>query len=161
MTSVREAGVERVLEAQDERDVPLRKGRHPGRADELPIGDQSGDGSLAKDGAEAGQKGAPLSRGGGPGAVKNVPHHRNGNAVADDREHEDIDVVSAEFPTRAVEGQKPRPRSKTCDPNDHTGELASVYDDLCEEALETAVVRGDHGPRGKHAGKMAQIDGEG
>src|SRR3954469_14215756 len=39
LTSVREADVEGVLDAQDERDVPLRKGRHPGRADELPIGD--------------------------------------------------------------------------------------------------------------------------
>jgi hypothetical protein len=118
--------VERVLDAQDERDVPLSKGRHPGSADELPIGDQSGDGSLAKDGAEAGQKGAPLSRGRVPGSVKNVPHHRDGNAVANDREHQDIDGVPAERPTRAVEGQKPRPRSKACDPDDHTGELASV-----------------------------------
>src|SRR3954469_20078242 len=161
LTSVREADVEGVLDAQDERDVPLRKRPHPGRADELPISNQSDDGGLAKDGAEAGQKGAPLSRGGGPGSVKNVPHHRNGNAVMDDRQHQDIDVVAAKLPTRAVEGQKPRPRSKTCDPNDHTGELASVYDDLCEEALETAVVRGDRGPRGKHAGNMAQIDGAG
>src|SRR4051795_11100220 len=126
MTSVREADVEDVLDAQDERDVPLRKGRHPGRADELPIGDQSGDRGLAKDGAEAGQKGAPLSRGGGPGAVKNVPHHRNGDAIANDREHQDIDVVPAELPTRAVKGQKPRPRSEAYDPDDHTGELASV-----------------------------------
>src|SRR3954447_13408030 len=159
MTSVREADVEGVLNAQDERDVPLSKGRHPGRADELPISNQSDDGGLAKDGAKAGQKGAPLSRGGVSGSAENVPHHRNGNAVADDRQHQDIDVVLAEFPTRAVEGQKPRPRSKACDPDDHSGELASVYDDLFEEALETAVVRGDHGPRGKHAGKMAQIDG--
>src|SRR5215217_5519461 len=103
----------------------------------------SGDGSLAKDGAEAGQKGAPLSRGRVPGSVKNVPHHRNGNAVANDREHEDIDIVAAERPTRAVEGQKPRPRSKACDPDDHPGELACVQGDLCEEALEAAVVRGD------------------
>src|SRR4051794_17848352 len=108
------------------RDVLLSKGRHPGRADELPIGDQSGDRGLAKDGAETGQKGAPLSRGGGPGSAENVPHHRNGNAIANDREHQDIDVVSAELPTRAVKGQKPRPRSKTCDPDDHTGELACV-----------------------------------
>src|SRR5215210_353162 len=92
----------------------------------LPIGDQSGDGCLARDGAEAGQTGAPLSRGGVPGSVENVPHHRNGDAIANDREHQDIDVVPAEFPTRAVEGQKPRPRSKACDPDDHTGELASV-----------------------------------
>jgi hypothetical protein len=83
-------------------------------------------GGLAKDGAEAGQKGAPLSRGGGPGSVENVPHHRNGDAIANDREHQDIDVVVAEFPTRAVEGQKPRPRSEAYDPDDHTGELASV-----------------------------------
>src|SRR3954469_203621 len=87
LTSVRKADVERVLDAQDERDVRLRKGRHPGRADELPIGDQSSDGGLAKDGAEAGQKGAPLSRGGGPGSAENVPHHRNGDAIANDREH--------------------------------------------------------------------------
>ncbi len=126
MTSVGEADVERVLDAQDERDVPLSKGRHPGRADELPIGDQSGDGGLAKDGAEAGQKGAALSRGGVPGSAENVPHHRNGDAIANDREHQDIDVVPAERPARAVEGQKPRPRSKACDPDDHTGELASV-----------------------------------
>jgi len=126
LTSVRKADVEGVLDAQDERDVPLSKGRHPGRADELPIGDQSSDGGLAKDGAEAGQKGAPLSRGGGPGSVENVPHHRNGNAIANDREHQDIDIVLAEFPTRAVEGQKPRPRSEAYDPDDHTGELASV-----------------------------------
>src|SRR4051794_20406208 len=58
----------------------------------------------------------------------------------DDRQHQDIDVVAAKLPTRAVEGQKPRPRSNACDPDDHSGELASVYDDLCEEALETAVV---------------------
>src|SRR5215213_10558926 len=51
MTSVGEADVERVLDPQNERDVPLSKGRHPGCADELPIGDQSGDGGLAKDGA--------------------------------------------------------------------------------------------------------------
>ena len=126
MTSVREADVEGILDAQDERDVPLSKGRHPGPADELPIGDQSDDGGLAKDGAEAGQKGAPLSRGGGPGSAENVPHHRNSNAVADDREHQDIDVVPAEFPTRTVEGQKPRPRSNACDPDDHSGELASI-----------------------------------
>src|SRR3954451_23114329 len=140
MTSVREADVEGVLDTQDERDVPLSKRRHPGRADELPIGDQSGDGGLAKDGAKAGQKGAPLSRGGVPGSAENVPHHRNGDALMDDREHQDIDVVAAEFPTRAVEGQKPRPRSEAYDPDDHTGELASVYNDLFEEALETAVV---------------------
>ena len=126
LTSVREADVEGVLDAQDERDVPLRKRPHPGRADELPISNQSGDGGLAKDGAEAGQKGAPLSRGGGPGSVENVPHHRNGNALMDDREHQDIDVVAAKLPTRAVEGQKPRPRSNACDPDDHSGELASV-----------------------------------
>src|SRR3954447_15293240 len=126
MTSVREADVEGVLNAQDERDVPLRKRRHPGRADELPISNQSGDGSLAKDGTEAGQKGAPLSRGGVPSSAENVPHHRNGNALMDDREHQDIDFVSAELPTRAVESKKPRPRSKTCDPDDHSGELASV-----------------------------------
>src|SRR4051794_39228964 len=115
-----------VLDAQDERDVPLSKGRHPGRADELPISNQSGDGGLAKDGAKAGQKGAPLSRGGVPGSAENVPHHRNGNTIANDREHQDIDFVSAELPTRAVEGQKPRPRSNACDPDDHSGELASV-----------------------------------
>src|SRR3954447_1962892 len=126
MTSVREADVEGILDAQDERDVPLSKRRHPGRADELPISNQSGDGPLAKDGAEARQKGAPLSRAGVPGSAENVPHHRNGNAIANDREHQDIDVVSAERPTRAVESQKPRPRSKTCDPDDHSGELASV-----------------------------------
>src|SRR3954452_19110107 len=97
-------------------------------------------GGLAKDGAKAGQKGAPLSRGGGPGSAENVPHHRNGNAIANDRQHQDSDVVPAEFPTRAVKGQKPRPRSEACDPDDHTGELACVYDDLFEEALETAVV---------------------
>ena len=94
----------------------------------------------AKDGAKAGQKGAPLSRGGVPGSAENVPHHRNGNALMDDRQHQDIDVVAAKLPTRAVEGQKPRPRSNACDPDDHSGELASVYDDLFEEALETAVV---------------------
>src|SRR3954453_16298950 len=160
MTSV-EADVEGVFDTQDERDVPLSKGRHPGRADELPIGDQSGDGGLAKDGAEAEQKGAALSRGGVPGAVENVPHHRNGDAIANDREHQDIDVVPAELPKRAVEGQKPQPRSKTCDPNDHSGELACVYDDLREEALETAVVRGDLGLCGKHTGEMTQIDGAG
>src|SRR3954452_7904446 len=44
LTSVREADVERVLEAQDERDVLLRKRRHPGCADELPISNQSSDG---------------------------------------------------------------------------------------------------------------------
>ena len=44
----------------------------------------------------------------------------------DDREHQDIDVVAAKLPTRAVEGQKPRPRSEAYDPDDHTGELASV-----------------------------------
>src|SRR3954464_5477258 len=33
----------------------------------------------------------------------------------DDREHQDIDVVAAKLPTRAVEGQKPRPRSNACD----------------------------------------------
>src|SRR3954454_15948596 len=33
VTLVREADVEGVLDAQDERDVPLRKRRHPGRAD--------------------------------------------------------------------------------------------------------------------------------
>ena len=126
MTSIGEADVEGVLDAQDDRDVPLSKGRHPGPADELPIGDQSGDGGLAKAGAEAGQKGAPLSRGGVPSSVETVPHHRNGDAVADDREHQDIDVVPAELPARAVEGQKPRPRSKACDPDDHTGELACV-----------------------------------
>src|SRR3954465_3180514 len=126
LTSVREADVEGVLDAQDERDVPLRKRRHPGRADELPISNQSDDGGLAKDGAETGQKGAPLSRGGGPGSAENVPHHRNGNAIANDREHKELDVVPAELPTRAVKGQKPRPRSKTCDPDDHTGELACV-----------------------------------
>src|SRR4051812_47426509 len=126
LTSVREVDVEGVLDAQDERDVPLRKRRHPGRADELPISNQSGDGGLAKDGAKAGQKGAPLSRGGGPGSAENVPHHRNGNAVMDDRQHQDIDVVAAKLPTRAVEGQKPRPRSNACDPDDHSGELASV-----------------------------------
>src|SRR5687767_7365407 len=104
MTSVRKADVEGVLDAQDERDVPLSKRHHPSPADELPIGNQSSDGGLAQDGAEAGQKGAPLSRGGGPGSVENVPHHRNGNAIANDREHQDIDVVPAEFPTRAVEG---------------------------------------------------------
>ena len=60
LTSVRKADVEGVLDAQDERDVPLSKGCHPGPADELPIGDQSSDGGLAKDGAEAEQKGAPL-----------------------------------------------------------------------------------------------------
>ena len=69
--------------------------------------------------------------------------------------------MPAERPARAVEGQKPRPRSKGCDPDDHTGELASVSDDLCEEALETAVVRGDRGPCGKHTGERAQIDGAG
>src|SRR5215211_2631368 len=79
LTSVRKADVERVLDAQDEWDVPLRKRHHPGRADELPISNQSGDGALAKDGAEAGQKGAPLSRGGGPGSAEDVPHHRNGD----------------------------------------------------------------------------------
>src|SRR3954467_14730140 len=105
---------------------PLRKGRHPGRADELPISNQSGDGGLAKDGAKAGQKGAPLSRGGVPGSAENVPHHRNGNALMDDRQHQDIDVVAAKLPTRAVEGQKPRPRSNACDPDDHSGELASI-----------------------------------
>src|SRR3954452_15888087 len=126
LTSVREADVEGVLDAQDERDVPLRKRPHPGRADELPISNQSDDGGLAKDGAKAGQKGAPLSRGGGPGSAENVPHHRNGNAVMDDRQHQDIDVVAAKLPTRAVEGQKPRPRSEAYDPDDHTGELASV-----------------------------------
>jgi len=99
MTSVREADVEGVLDAQDERDVPLSKGRHPGCADELPISNQSGDGGLAKDGAEAGQKGAPLSRGGVPGSVENVPHHRDGNAIANDRQHQDIDVVAAESNT--------------------------------------------------------------
>src|SRR3954466_1358335 len=174
MTSVREADVEGVLDAQDERDVPLRKrphpgradelpisnqsgdgglakggaeagrplskGRHPGRADELPISNQSGDGGLAKDGAEAGQKGAPLSRGGVPGSAENVPHHRKGNAVMDDRQHQDADVVAAELQTPAAEGQKPRPRSNACDPDDHSGELASVQDDLFEEALETAAV---------------------
>src|SRR5215210_9353758 len=61
-----------------------------------------------------------------PGSAENVPHHRNGDAVADDREHQDSDVVPAELPARAVEGQKPRPRSKACDPNHHTGELACV-----------------------------------
>src|SRR4051812_49718769 len=54
LTSVREADVEGVLDAQDERDVPLRKRRHPGRADELPISNHSGAGGLAKDGAKAG-----------------------------------------------------------------------------------------------------------
>ncbi len=87
MTSVREADVEGVFDAQDERDASLTQAHHPSRADELPIGNQPGHGCLSKDGAEAGQKGAPLSRGGVPGSVKNVPHHRNGNAVADDREH--------------------------------------------------------------------------
>src|SRR5215210_4790326 len=109
MTSVREADLEGVLDAQDERDVPLSKRRHPGCADELPISNQSGDRGLAKDGAEAGQKGAPLSRGGVPSSAENVPHHRDGNAIANDREHQDIDFVSAELPTRAVKGQKPRP----------------------------------------------------
>src|SRR5215210_9530775 len=109
VTSVGEADVEGVLDAQDERDIPLSKGRHPGCADELPISNQSGDGGLAKDGAKAGQKGAALSRGRVPGAVENVPHHQDGNAIANDREHQDIDVVAAELPTRAVEGQKPRP----------------------------------------------------
>src|SRR3954447_351861 len=126
LTSVGEADMEAVLDAQDERDAPLRKRRHPGRADELPIGDQSSDGGLAKDGAEAGQRGAPLSRGGGPGSAENVPHHRNGDAVMDDRQHQDIDVVLAKLPTRAVERQKPRPRSEAYDPDDHPGELASV-----------------------------------
>src|SRR3954447_24339052 len=107
VTPVGEADVEGVLDAQDERDVPLRKRPHPGSADELPISNQSSDGGLAKDGAKAGQKGAPLSRGGGPGSVENVPHHRNGDAIANDREHQDIDVVAAKLPTRAVEGQKP------------------------------------------------------
>src|SRR3954467_3605861 len=102
------------------------RGRHPGCADDLPISNQSSDGGLAKDGAEAGQKGAPLSRGGVPGSVENVPHHRNGDAIANDREHQDIDVVLAEFPTRAVEGQKPRPRSEAYDPDDHSGALASI-----------------------------------
>jgi hypothetical protein len=59
-------------------------------------------------------------------------------SIADDRKHQDIDVVPAEPPTRAVEGQKPR--SQAGDPDDHTGELAAVQDDLCEEALEAAVV---------------------
>src|SRR3954466_13547444 len=126
MTSVREADLEGVLDGQDERDVLLSKRRHPGCADKLPISNQSGDGGLAKDSAEARQKGAPLSRGGGPGSAEDVPHHRNGDAIANDREHQDIDVVAAEFPTRAVESQKPRPRSKACDLDDHTGELASV-----------------------------------
>src|SRR4051795_3146161 len=76
----------------------------------------------------------------GAHSAENVPHHRNGDALMDERQHQDIDVVLAEFPTRAVEGQKPRPRSNACDPDDHSGELASVYDDLFEEALETAVV---------------------
>src|SRR4051794_2368165 len=94
LTSVRKADVEGVLDAQDERDVPLRKRPHPGPADELPIGDQSSDGGLAKDGAEAGQKGAPLSRGGGPGSVENVPHHRNGNDGVDaPRRHRRAKVV--------------------------------------------------------------------
>src|SRR4051794_26466512 len=57
-----------------------------------------------KTAAKAGQKGAALSRGGGPGSTENVPHHRNGNAVMDDRHHQDIDVVAAKLPTRAVEG---------------------------------------------------------
>src|SRR4051794_13764539 len=48
LTSVREADVEGVLDAQDERDVPLRKRRHPGRADELPISHQSDDGGLGR-----------------------------------------------------------------------------------------------------------------
>src|SRR4029450_13239673 len=70
MTSIREADLEGVLDAQDERDVLLSKRRHPAPADELPISNQSGDGGLAKDGAEARQKGAPLSRGGGPGSAR-------------------------------------------------------------------------------------------
>src|SRR3954463_14800375 len=45
--------LEGVLDAQDERDVLLSQRRHPGRADKLPISNQSRDGGLAKDGAEA------------------------------------------------------------------------------------------------------------
>src|SRR4051812_21308469 len=37
VTSVGEADMKAVLDVQDERDVPLSQGRHPGRADELAI----------------------------------------------------------------------------------------------------------------------------
>ena len=40
--------------------------------------------------------------------IEKPPHHRNSNALIDHTQHQNIDIVFANLPVRAVDGQAPR-----------------------------------------------------
>ncbi len=77
----------------------------------------------------------------------------------DDREHQNVDVMPAKLPACSVEGEKPRPSTDSGDPDDETGELAAIQNNLLKEPLQPAIVGRNLRLRREGACQVAEVDG--
>jgi hypothetical protein len=92
-------------------------------------------------------------------SVQNLPHQGDSDTAVYNGEHQNVDVMPTKLPTCSVKGEKPRPPTYSGDPDNETGELAAIQNNLLKEPLQPAIVRRNLRLCREGAGKVTEVDG--
>jgi hypothetical protein len=107
----------------------------------------------AEDGEEALHQGDALGGVGVARLVQDATEHRQGDAVAGDAGHEEVDVRLAELPVGAVQRQPPGAVADRADAHRQAGQVVVADLERAEKALQALVV-------GAHLGLAAEAGGQ-
>src|SRR5205085_551987 len=129
----------------------------PSFANKLAVGAQIQDRIDAKQGNKLSQDGLALGGVGIAFLLQDRPQHRNGYALVNQAQHQNIQRRLAELPVAAVQSQHPRTRHAAKRNEQDRDDGVTDFKEA-QEALNAFVVRFFLGATGKYRGNLGEVD---